>query len=62
MKSSIKDTNVCRTLSGATGTAAGTGSLCTIFLGPQGPHVLPLVDPVARAKNLDHVYTGIHAL
>ena len=32
------------------------------FFGPRGPLVLPLVDPVARAKNLDHVYTGIHAL
>ena len=39
-----------------------------IFLGPQGPLVLPSVGPVrpsvrpVRAKNLDHLYTGIYAL
>ena len=34
------------------------------FLGPRGPLVLPLVGPVrpVRAKNLDHLYTGIYAL
>ena len=36
------------------------------FLGPRGPLVLPLIDPSVlpsvRAKNLDHLYTGIHAL
>ena len=32
------------------------------FLGPRGPIVLPLVEcPSTRAKNLDHLYTGIHA-
>ena len=38
----------------------------TIFLGPRGPLVLPSVGPVpsrpSRAKNLDHLYTGIYAL
>ena len=35
-----------------------------LFLGPRGPLVLPLVGPVrpVRAKNLDHLYTGIYAL
>ena len=38
-----------------------------VFLGPRGPLVLPLVGPVrpvrpVRAKNLDHLYTGIYAL
>ena len=37
------------------------------FLGPRGPLVLPLIGPVrpvrpVRAKNLDHLYTGIYAL
>ena len=34
------------------------------FLGPRGPLVLPSVGPVpsVRAKNLDHLYTGIYAL
>ena len=31
------------------------------FLGPRGPLVLPLIDPSVRKKNLDHLYTGIHA-
>ena len=47
----------------------------TCFLGPRGPLVLHLVDPSLRSrtlscpqscpvrkKNLDHFYTGIHAL
>ena len=35
------------------------------FLGPRGPLVLPLIGPArpsVRAKNLDHLYTGIYAL
>ena len=40
------------------------------FLGPRGPLVLPSMGPVpsrpvrpsVRAKNLDHLYTGIYAL
>ena len=35
------------------------------FLGPRGPLVLPSVGPSVRpvrAKNLDHLYTGIYAL
>ena len=32
------------------------------FLGPRGPLVLPLVELYVRKKNLDHLYTGIHAL
>ena len=31
------------------------------FLGPRGPLVLPLVDPSARVKNLDHLYIGTYA-
>ena len=40
-----------------------TYTLC--FLGPRGPLVLPLIGPArpsVRAKNLDHLYTGIYAL
>ena len=41
-------------------------SIVLKFLGPRGPLVLPLVGPVpsrpSRAKNLDHLYTGIYAL
>ena len=32
------------------------------LLGPQGPLVLLLIDPPVCAKNLDHLYKGIHAL
>ena len=31
------------------------------FLGPRGPHVLPLMAPsLVRAKNLDHLYTYLY--
>ena len=38
--------------------------LKTLFLGPRGPLVLPLIGPArpsVRAKNLDPMYTGIYA-
>ena len=41
-------------------------NICNNYLGPRGPLVLPLIGPVpsrpVRAKNLDHLYTGIYAL
>ena len=34
----------------------------TLFLGPRGPHGIPLlVSPSVRKKNLDHSYTGMYA-
>ena len=37
-----------------------------VFLGPRGPHgipplVRPLVSPLVRKKNWDHIYTGLYA-
>ena len=34
----------------------------TLFLGPRGPHGIPLlVSPLVRKKKLDHIYTGMYA-
>ena len=36
--------------------------LIIMFLGPRGPHGIPLlVSPFVRKKNLDHLYKGIYA-